>query len=159
MSGIKEWMGKLKPGPWQSWGSTPRPHIDKGPSVTSHHSRSGNPVPSPSTQEARDQGIDIELLGNQRRSGRETACSLQAPTSTVLHDHRELSGTALCARGLERPEVQRARGRSGRAALFPAARGRGGESSPRPRGWGERGSGETGGGGEGWRLLVAIGSR
>lgn len=113
--GTEEWMGKLRPSRWQSWDLNPRLYREKRSNLIPTTSGSGKPVRSPSTQEAQSglgNGTDWQPapLSSQDR--------LPSPalTSTVLHDHRKLSGAALWARGLERPEVQRAWGRSGRAA-------------------------------------------
>lgn len=147
--GMKEWMGKPRPSPRQSWGSTPRLHREKGSGVISTRSRTGSPVPSPARRRRSARALKPNCLATRDAQAPDRLLSPARP-STVLHDHRELSRTALRARGLEKPEVQRAWGRSGRAALFPAARGRGGE-------WGDRWGGRGAAGGD-WQPLKPISS-
>lgn len=150
-------MGKLRPSQWQSWDSNPRLCREKEPSLICHHLFFTEPRPE-SKYTVGPQGFEIELLGNQRRSGAKNSSS-PTHTSAVLRDHRELSGDG--SLGTARAGW-RAREAGSAASLGPrrpcrravalislwvfAAQRRGGESS-RLAGCGARARRAAGGGG------------
>lgn len=64
--GTEEWMGKLRPSRWQSWDLNPRLYREKR----------SNLILTPARKRL-NQGLEMELTGNQRRSVPRTDCPLQ----------------------------------------------------------------------------------